>query len=130
MVVQPEQWITQGKPGQPSFWIHTHRLRRYRRKYYFKCKENNCLKAFNTLKSWKIHNQIYHKTILKCEMCLKTFCTPSSHRAHWNAHMPDKFVCESCGKLFPFNSALHIHKRVHSKQCIYHCFASGCKKKL
>ena len=120
--------MKQKKPTQSGFQIHTHRLRCYRRKYYFKCKEKNCQKTFNTLKTWNVHHQIHHKTILKCEICPKRFRIQSSFRVHQNVHVPNKFICESCGKLFPFNSALCIHKRVHSNQRKFHCFARGCKK--
>ena len=100
----------------------------YWRKYYFKCKENNCNHSFNTLKIWNVHHQIHQKSLLKCHVCPKKFHTSSSHRAHKNAQAPDKFVCESCGKQFPCNSTLCIHRKVHTNQCLYRCFAGICMK--
>ena len=79
-VVRPKHQMKQKRPTQPGFQIHTQRLGCYRRKYYFKCKEKNHQKTFNTLKACNVHHQIHHKTIFKCEICPKRFSIPSSFR--------------------------------------------------
>ena len=63
-LVLPEYITKRCKSQKLGFQVRTHKLRRYRQKYYFKCKEKNCNKTFNTLKVWDIHHQIHHKTIL------------------------------------------------------------------
>ena len=72
---------------------------------------------------------MHQKKIIKCISCIRKFVTPSAHCAHWNMHAPLNFVCETCGTAFPVKSALRVHRKVHTAQCQYKCFAGACTKR-
>ena len=65
-----------------SFQIHSHILRRHRRRIYLKCRVRGCTLAytsFKRLKDLNTHHRIYHPLIYyNCRHCRKCIYTPST----------------------------------------------------
>ena len=86
--------------SKSKFNINLHGIRKYCRRYYFKCAVVNCNKTFSKILDWNTHHCLFHKSRLKCETCGAKFITPSAHRAHKNYHAPCKYTCSLCDKTF------------------------------
>ena len=83
----------------------------------------NCGKAYSSLKSLKLHEDVVHKGIknwpsaveVKCEICGKIYSNNTLKRHIKSVHEKIKdFQCPKCGKAFSEKGSLEIHDKTHT----------------
>lgn len=97
-------------PKTASFNILVHGIWCHKPRYYFKCKEPNCVYSFCTLKGWNLHHRMAHKTLNSArtvpensslqvptehiEICMHHY---HSHVRYVASHFHSKVPCECTG---------------------------------
>ena len=98
-----------------------YKLKKRKRKYYYKCKIGECSASFSKTSAWNVHHLVKHKDVkFRCNECRKVLRTPLSYKNHLNLHKECHFECNHCNHKFVFHSELRTHRR----QKLYSCFAA------
>lgn len=94
---------------------------------YFNCSE--CFEAFGKEYLLRKHISKYHSPVKEytCELCNENFRSSNAYKTHCmvnhNQHRP--FKCAECKKRFTLESALILHKRIHSNRKDFRCKLCG-----
>ncbi|XP_057669885.1 zinc finger protein OZF-like [Diorhabda carinulata] len=96
----------------------------------FICKVNNCLKIYNSLRSFKEHQRSHGgKRPFLCVICGKDFASKKCLICHEKTHALIKgYKCESCNLDFSVRSNLRTHIKKHHEYNRFYC--SQCPKEF
>ena len=125
--------LPSAKPSNPqakvsfNFKVSVHGIQCRTCKYSYKCKISGCGKRFSNTHDWNSHHRACHASVFCCGKCFKVYPSPSLYRDHLYAHCENQYKCRQYNCTFPFLSGVKNHRRVHMSQCLFKCFAGGCK---
>ena len=70
-----------------QFNVATHKLKKRKRRYYYKCTIGECSVSFSKMSAWNVHHLAKHRDVkFRCNECGKVLRTPSSYKNHLNLH--------------------------------------------
>ena len=122
---QVKRPVVRNKCGH--FNVAVHKLKKRKRKYYYKCKIGKCLASFSKTSTWNVHHLVQHKDVkFRCNECRKVLRTP--YKNYLNLHKECCYTCNHCNHKFVFQSELRMHRSLHRRQKLYSCFAADCNR--